>query len=982
MENFNEFMKDGWSYPKNNCGGSVDPEVVEQSVNKYFEKNPPSAVDESQIRSVVNSYVQENISSFKGEKGDPGQNGAPGEKGDPGQDGAPGHDGAPGQDGAPGADGITPHIGENGNWFIGDRDTGQSSTGDLSGIQREIERQSSEIEEVKAKVGQAVANTIDTPFTTAYWKDSNTNKIYLVKVVDGVLTVTENVGGNEEDISGLEDLLPDRLLIWHDEFDGDSLDETKWSIGNCWGEKDSRDDDPINSCYQLSNSVLRLCARPSNNNDITQKWYSSAIISKMKLRKGHVQARIRIKSNKYTNNAYWLNAPDPWPVSGEIDMIETSGDTKFEGALHYGKSDGSNGAHSAGTYPSTTDWFIAGIEIEDDVLKLYVNNEYHKDMDSNMASKFVNWFTGVNPFANNPKSCIFDIAITKPSSHLDGDWESYIDIDYVRFYAPISSEDALNVKNPKEITDFDIITLGNNVREVYFMDNGVKKLQAHAKFMLNIRTTPHTELTGYKASSDNTDVLTACSKYDAVGFYSGKNGNANLTITHSASGLSKVLSLEVAQNMNDKVSCEDYTLGVDNIGQEKFWIANLSSTVINKMITNGKFKAKGNTTYKLNVSGGAYSYAYNSTFRNIVMIEYDSSGNKLATTAFSSKDGTITTNENTTHVQLSANYTDGSNFARRDYFDMLANLTCINIVESGSEVEVVECTGITLDQTEITLDESTESVTLIATISPEDCTQEVTWISQQGFCSVNNGLVKGIALGTDTIIANCGNQSASCQINVIALSDITTDNNYRALFARDYSADTSVENDYSVKVENGLATLLRLCTPNEELYRYVRFGIQIHEEPNPTLWNGGIKIPVGHTDSNTYLIKGTVNADGKIGYYGNGGQSPNINYEYSSDDIQPNDILIWDYDFTNIANPISKDNKGTFNCNLYKIRDGVMTNIVSGNVNNVLKINCSTKLSMFEINSGTSGKQLYHCLGLELSNTPLEEITVDYYNKE
>ena len=112
MENFNEFMKDGWSYPKNTCGGSVDPEVIEQSVNKYFEKNPPSAVDESQIRSVVNSYVEENISSFKGEKGDPGQNGAPGEKGDPGQDGAPG------QNGAPGADGITPHIGENGHWYI------------------------------------------------------------------------------------------------------------------------------------------------------------------------------------------------------------------------------------------------------------------------------------------------------------------------------------------------------------------------------------------------------------------------------------------------------------------------------------------------------------------------------------------------------------------------------------------------------------------------------------------------------------------------------------------------------------------------------------------------------------------------------------------------------------------------------------------------------------------------------------------------
>ncbi len=40
---------------------------------------------------------------FQGEKGDPGEKGEPGEKGDPG---------------------ITPHIGDNGNWFLGDVDSG------------------------------------------------------------------------------------------------------------------------------------------------------------------------------------------------------------------------------------------------------------------------------------------------------------------------------------------------------------------------------------------------------------------------------------------------------------------------------------------------------------------------------------------------------------------------------------------------------------------------------------------------------------------------------------------------------------------------------------------------------------------------------------------------------------------------------------------------------------------------------------------
>lgn len=39
-------------------------------------------------------------------------------------------DGAAGQDGAPGQDGITPTIGDNGNWYLGDTDTGKPSRGE------------------------------------------------------------------------------------------------------------------------------------------------------------------------------------------------------------------------------------------------------------------------------------------------------------------------------------------------------------------------------------------------------------------------------------------------------------------------------------------------------------------------------------------------------------------------------------------------------------------------------------------------------------------------------------------------------------------------------------------------------------------------------------------------------------------------------------------------------------------------------------
>lgn len=52
-----------------------------------------------------------------------------GAKGADGKDGTNGKDGADGKPGAAGADGVTPHIGDNGNWYIGDNDTGKPSRG-------------------------------------------------------------------------------------------------------------------------------------------------------------------------------------------------------------------------------------------------------------------------------------------------------------------------------------------------------------------------------------------------------------------------------------------------------------------------------------------------------------------------------------------------------------------------------------------------------------------------------------------------------------------------------------------------------------------------------------------------------------------------------------------------------------------------------------------------------------------------------------
>lgn len=117
---------------------SQDPGAIKNAVDDYLKQNPV----EVPVQSVngktgaveltaddVGAISQDDLQNATNEA--LAQAKASGEF--DGADGADGKDGAPGQDGAPGADGkdgITPTIGDNGNWYLGETDTGKSSRGE------------------------------------------------------------------------------------------------------------------------------------------------------------------------------------------------------------------------------------------------------------------------------------------------------------------------------------------------------------------------------------------------------------------------------------------------------------------------------------------------------------------------------------------------------------------------------------------------------------------------------------------------------------------------------------------------------------------------------------------------------------------------------------------------------------------------------------------------------------------------------------
>lgn len=132
------------------------PSIYDQLLAKLNELGSGSAmrVDGGYVQySTDNGKTWVNLIAEADLKGDPGAPGAPGKDGHSPvvtatksgktttisvdgtaiatvEDGADGKPGAAGQAGASGADGITPHIGDNGNWYLGDTDTGKPSRGE------------------------------------------------------------------------------------------------------------------------------------------------------------------------------------------------------------------------------------------------------------------------------------------------------------------------------------------------------------------------------------------------------------------------------------------------------------------------------------------------------------------------------------------------------------------------------------------------------------------------------------------------------------------------------------------------------------------------------------------------------------------------------------------------------------------------------------------------------------------------------------
>ena len=120
------------------------------------------------------------------------------------------------------------------------------------------------------------------------------------------------------------------------------------------------------------------------------------------------------------------------------------------------------------------------------------------------------------------------------------------------------------------------------------------------------------------------------------------------------------------------------------------------------------------------------------------------------------------------------------------------------VTTDGEEVIEVKATGISLDKTTASLNAG-ETLTLTATVAPEDTTETVTWTSSDPkVATVVDGKVTAVAAGKATITATIGDFTATCEVTVTVAPATTTDSDDTTGTTGTTADDTADEPDTGV----------------------------------------------------------------------------------------------------------------------------------------------------------------------------------------
>lgn len=291
-------------------------------------------------------------------------------------------------------------------------------------------------------------------------------------------------------------------LVWSEEFNGSSLDKTKWQyqIGNGfwngdtwisgWGNNESEYYTDREKNVAVKDGKLIITAQNDNfdgeagGKKVNFPYTSGKIYTKDLYAKkyGRIEFRAKLPRGKGLWPALWLlpqkDIYGGWAASGEIDVVEGwgSNDKKLAGTLHYGETWPKN-THTGKEYvfknSSVTEFHDYVLEWLPGEIKWYVDGELYQ-VQNNWYAKHNNEamsYTYPAPF-DQEFYIILNLAV---GGWFDGDinestkFPATMEVDYVRVYDLEGGYDE-NVKKP-EIKANENSTMKQKVNE-NLLDNG------------------------------------------------------------------------------------------------------------------------------------------------------------------------------------------------------------------------------------------------------------------------------------------------------------------------------------------------------------------------------------------------------------------------------------------------------------------------------------------------------------------------------
>ncbi|MHA6249142.1 family 16 glycosylhydrolase [Pontibacter sp. CAU 1760] len=236
-------------------------------------------------------------------------------------------------------------------------------------------------------------------------------------------------------------------VVWADEFNGSTLDGTKWSYqtgdgcaeGICgWGNSELQYYQESN--VTVTNGQLHITAKKQR---VQSKAYTSGrirSINKGDWTYGRFEARIKLPAGKGLWPAFWMLSTDEayggWPKSGEIDIMEyvSAEANKVLGTIHYGDPYPNNQHTGANYYLNSGSFSDAfhdfAVEWEPGVIRWFVDDILFLTKTSQDIAPY-NW-----PF-DKRFHFLLNVAV---GGNLGGTVDDSIfpkamDVDYVRVYS-------------------------------------------------------------------------------------------------------------------------------------------------------------------------------------------------------------------------------------------------------------------------------------------------------------------------------------------------------------------------------------------------------------------------------------------------------------------------------------------------------------------------------------------------------------------